>query len=185
MDYHNYYIWNQNTKVDEDIRTFLIKKHLKQSEYGFIEKSARIKNLLVDCSNEQIRLWKRVLIAQNNYLTSNYYREGFYIFLMKSIGNILPTNENLKLWKLIENENCSNCKVKETAAHILSGECRKDFLEYKIHYIAKIWNKKAQLSTCLENILADLIYRLWSLQSALGIVNVQWASKVPIPRLIF
>lgn len=169
---NNYYIWNQNTKVDEDIRTFLIKKHLKQSEYGFIEKSARIKNLLVDCSNEQIRLWKRVLIAQNNYLTSNYYREGFYIFLMKSIGNILPTNENLKLWKLIENENCSNCKVKETAAHILNGECRKDFLEYKIHYIAKIWNKKAQLSTCLENILADLIYRLWSLQSAFGILNV-------------
>ena len=100
-----------------------------------VSKSKRFNKLSVQLEKTELEQWFCTLKSYKSFLNSNFEKENQIKFLMKSIGNILPTADHLKAWKIIEEDKFLNCTEIETRTHVLSGFCRMEMLNNQIKMV--------------------------------------------------
>ena len=79
------------------------------------EQNVIIKHLLAVCYAKTITVWQKLMQRLPN---------NIFCFVRKALIFCLPNKSNLHRWKLIENNECTMCKQKETMLHVFSN-CTK------------------------------------------------------------
>lgn len=166
-----FYLWNNGRKVDNNARLYLKMRHQDIRNNDLVSKSKRFNELSVQLENTELEQWFCTLKSFKSFLNSNFERENQIKFIMKSIGNILPTADHLKAWKIIEEDKCLNCPETETRTHVLSGFCRTEMLNNQIELV--LGNSKTNLfsSRSEQGVIVTRLQRTWNFKNAMGIID--------------
>ena len=98
-------------------------------------------------------------------------RESFFSFILKGIAGVLPSNENMKKWKITNNEKCYVFEQIESSQHILC-ECRKERI---VKIVANTFTRikfDPSPDKLIVRGMIDNICNEWSYCNAFGILGI-------------
>ena len=168
-----FFLWKENRKIDFSARSFLRKLNSEKRNTEVEQKSSRFKELQSHLEPIEYKEWITMMKSMHSFLNTNFDREKSIRFLMKIIGNILPTADMLKSWKLITDDLCIKCLVTESREHVLGAYCRKELLSEKITQGSRKWLSNAGLLEEERKFVVKFLIRNWNCYSAMGIINIE------------
>ena len=154
-DSQNFHPLSNEFRVEDNPRNYIKNRHKVGRNAKCLEKSKRVAKFTKDFQEMEIQNMMKVLERLKVSFYSNSKKEQIIRFFLKEVADILPSAEKLKLLKLEESNMCSNCSAVETTEHVLTAQCRKEYLEDQIRKYVK--NRKL----CEKNImeLKEIIQR--------------------------
>ena len=76
------------------------------------EQNVIIKHVISVCSAKIVAMWQKLLAQLPN---------NIFCFVRRSLIFCLPNKTNLLRWKMVENDECTMCKRRETMLHVFSN----------------------------------------------------------------
>ena len=176
-------MWNNNVKVNEHIRSYLKSFNSEKRNENFYTKSNRIKKFFEGIGHEQKKYFAMTMDRYHRFLNTNFVRESIIKFIMKTLASILPSRENLKRWKLANNDKCLWCNEIDSTPHILEQICKRK------HHFKVIQNSLSRVKvTGLNNVdlkpeMISSIQKNWKVINVVGILNEELIDMFKVHNL--
>ena len=185
----SYFLWSNNNKVEGNVRQYLKEYHVKKHETNLLINSKRLSNLLSNANEIQVEIWKKAMRISGSQVNTSIKQDNFLRYLLKATTLLLPTGENLKSWKLIDSDICTNCGQRETIEHILEGHCQEESLWKHLNSVILKWVKSSNVPASISRWMPQEMITRWSKQNALGIIhqdilNRLVEEKISKPKII-
>ena len=127
---------------------------------------------MTNINQEQLQFWEKTMESLKCFYYSTFKRESLFSFILKGIAGVLPSNENMKKWKIINNEKCYVCEQIESSRHILECECRKaHIVKIVTNTLTRIKFDPSPDKLIMQGMI-DNICNEWSCCNAFGILGI-------------
>lgn len=166
-----YYLWSRNRKIDMNARIFMKEFNQEKRNSELMNKSRRFDEIVSNLEQSELDHWFSVMKVTKSSLNSSFEREKMIKFIMKTVGNILPTADHLKEWKLTDENKCPNCQEIETREHVLKAVCHQDSLQQHINSVFGNLSASIFSNWSEQQMILVELKRTWNFHKAIGIIG--------------